>query len=306
MRLTAFTVAFVMLGGAPALADDATEWIERSHEAVFDSSQIVTCQTPDGQVDGVFDVAGTGQAVQAGQGASQRVYGADNVFATADASEAIAVPTAERDDKVGAVFSSVEVRSERFDGRRTKAFNLLRDDVLRASVIFDFATGALLTMSTYNGDGSDYCTVETTSFRQPVGMAEEAFLVEPATGLESIDADEAVAPSAVAGFVRLDTYRWRESGSASFYSDGLFSFTLVSAPTTFALSDSDASNVDLDGGTYRRLFEPGRSTYVWESELGGMSLVGDLPLDLQEAVLAELAPADRPGLLTRLWRSLFR
>jgi negative regulator of sigma E activity len=305
MRLTTLTVVFVMLGGVPALADTATEWIERSHEAVFDSSQIVTCQTPDGQVDGVFDVAGTGQAVQAGQGASQRVYGADNVFATADASESIAVPTAEHDD-LGAVYSSVETHSDRFDGRRTKAFNLVRDDVLRAIVVFDFATGALLTMSTYNGDGSDYCTVETTSFSQPVGLAEEALQVEPAMGLESIDADDAVAPSVVAGFVRLDTYRWRESGSASFYSDGLFSFTLVSAPTTFALSDSDASNIELDSGTYRRLFEPGRSTYVWESETGGMSLVGDLPLDLQESVLAELAPAERPGLLTRLWRSLFR
>lgn len=305
MRLTALTVAVLMLGGAPALADGATEWIERSHEAVFDSSQIVTCQTPDGHVDGVFDVAGTGQAVQAGQGTSQRVYGADNVFATADASEAIAVPTAEHVE-LGAVYSSVEIHSDRFDGRRTKAFNLLRDDVLRASVVFDFATGALLTMSTYNADGSDYCTVETTSFSQPVGLAEEALSVEPATGLESINADDSVAPSVVAGFVRLDTYRWRESGSASFYSDGLFSFTLVSAPTTFALSDSDASTVEFAGGTYRRLFEPGRSTYVWESEMGGMSLVGDLPLDLQEAVLAELAPADRPGLLTRLWRSLFR
>lgn len=305
MRFAALTVVCAILGGAPALADEATEWIERSHEAVFDSSQIVTCQTPDGQVDGVFDVAGTGQAVQAGQGAAQMVYGADNVFATADASDAIAVPTAEHDD-IGAVYSSVEVRSERFDGRRTKAFNLFRDEILRATVVFDFATGALVTMSTYNGDGSDYCTVETTSFSQPVGLAAETQSVEPVTELESIDADDAVAPSVVAGFVRLDTYRWRESGSASFYSDGLFSFTLVSAPTTFALSDSDASTVLLDSGTYRRLFEAGRSTYVWESEMGGMSLVGDLPLDLQETVLSELAPSERPGLLTRLWRRLFR
>ena len=34
---------------------------ERSHEAVFDSAQVVTCQTPDGQVDGVFEVSGTAE-----------------------------------------------------------------------------------------------------------------------------------------------------------------------------------------------------------------------------------------------------
>ena len=158
----------------------------------------------------------------------------------------------------------------------------------------------------FNADGSEYCRVDTTSFRQPIGLSERFAPAEADTELERVDPDPVLAPPAVAGFVRLDTYRWRESGAASFYSDGLFSFTLLSAPTTFSLSDSDATDVELDGGTYRRLFEPGRSTYVWESEMGGMSLVGDLPLDLQEAVLAELAPAERPGLLTRLWRRLFR
>ena len=305
MKLIACTVVFTLLGGVPAVADDAIEWIERSHEAVFDSAQVVTCQTPDGQVDGVFEVSGTGLGVQAGQGEEQRVYGANGVFSTTDSAQAIGVPT-DGNESPGSGYSSIEVASERFDGRRTKAFNLFRDEVLRVTVVFDFATGALLSMSTFNGDGSEYCAVETTTFRQPIGLFEQSVPVEADSELERIDADPVVAPSTVAGFVRLDTYRWRESGSASFYSDGLFSFTLVSAPTTFALSDSDASDVELDGGSYRRLFEPGRSTYVWESEMGGMSLVGDLPLDLQEAVLAELAPAERPGLLMRLWRRLFR
>ena len=305
MKLIACTVVFTLLGGVPAVADDAIEWIERSHEAVFDSAQVVTCQTPDGQVDGVFEVSGTGLGVQAGQGEEQRVYGANGVFSTTDSAQAIGVPT-DGNESPGSGYSSIEVASERFDGRRTKAFNLFRDEVLRATVVFDFATGALLSMSTFNGDGSEYCAVETTTFRQPIGLFEQSVPVEADSELERIDADPVVAPSTVAGFVRLDTYRWRESGSASFYSDGLFSFTLVSAPTTFALSDSDASDVEFDGGSYRRLFEPGRSTYVWESEMGGMSLVGDLPLDLQEAVLAELAPAERPGLLMRLWRRLFR
>lgn len=305
MKPTALVVVLLVLGAGPAVADDAIDWIERSHEAVYDSAQVVACQTPDGQVDGVFEVSGTGLGVQAGQGESHRVYGANGVFSFTDTSQAIGVPTDEH-EAVGSAYSSIEVASDRFDGRRTKAFNLFRDDVLRATVVFDFATGALLAISTFNGDGAEYCTVETTSFSQPVGLFELSAPVEAATELERVDADPVLAPSSVAGFVRLDTYRWRTSGSASFYSDGLFSFTLVSAPSTFELSDSDASDVEFDGGTYRRLFEPGRSTYVWETEMGGMSMVGDLPLDLQESVLAELAPAERPGLLTRLWRRLFR
>ena len=305
MRLTALVVVFSIFGAAPAVAEDALEWIERSHEAVFDSNQVVTCQTPDGQVDGVFEVSGTGLGVQAGQGENQRVYGANGVFSSSHSSQADGIPTDEH-DALGPAYSSIEIVGDRFDGRRTKAFNLFRDELLRATVVFDFATGALLSMSTFNGDGSEYCALETTSFRQPIGLSEQFEPVEADTELVQIDADPVLAPSSIAGFVRLDTYRWRETGSASFYSDGLFSFTLVTAPTTFALSDSDASDVEFESGVYRRLFEPGRSTYVWESEIGGMSLVGDLPLDLQEAVLSELAPAERLGLLTRLWRRLFR
>jgi hypothetical protein len=305
MRLAAAIVVLSLLGAVPAVADDAIDWIERSHEAVFDSAQVVTCQTPDGQVDGVFEVSGTGLGVQAGQGAAQRVYGANGVFSTTDAAQSIGVPVDER-ESAGPVYSSIEVASERFDGRRTKAFNLFRDELLRATVVFDFATGALLSISTFNADGSEYCVVDTTSFRQPIGLSEQLVPAEADTELERVDPDPVLSPARVAGFVRLDTYRWRETGSASFYSDGLFSFTLLNTPTTFALTDSDASDVELERGIYRRLFEPGRSTYVWESEMGGMSLVGDLPMDLQEAVLAELAPAERPGLLTRLWRRLFR
>lgn len=306
MRFVSLVTVFTLLGSGLAFGDDASVWIERSHDAVFDSSQVVACQTPDGQVDGVFAVAGTGVAVEAGQGADPRVYGANGVFAsTEDASKAIAIPTESR-SVVATGYSSVELEGDRFDGRRTKVFNLLRDDIVRATLAFDFATGALLGMTTFNADGTEYCAVQTTAFNQPLGLTVADSPVEPASELERIDPDPIAAPATVAGFVRLDTYRWRETGSASFYSDGFFSFTLLSSPHSFALGDSDASDVEFEGGTYRRLFEPGLSTYVWESEIGGLSLTGDLPLDLQESVLAELAPVERPGLLTRLWRRLFR
>jgi hypothetical protein len=308
MKSVLMVTVFVLAGSSIAAADDAAVWIERSHDAVFESSQTVRCQTPDGQVDGVFEVTGTGYAVEAGQGVDAGVVGADGVFgSTGDSSYSISVPT---DAAVGfeSRYESVELASERFEGRRTKAFHLIREGVIRAEVEFDHSTGAVLSMTTFNSDGSEYCSVETTSFIQPLGFVEpvDPFASEPVGGLEPIDPDPVLAPSTVTGFSLLETYRWRRTGSVSFYTDGLFSFTLVNAPQPFVLDESDAEDVELEGGTYRRLFEPGRSTYVWESEMGGMSIVGDLPLDLQETVLAELAPVDRPGLLTRLWRRLFR
>lgn len=174
-------------------------------------------------------------------------------------------------------------------------------------MVFDVSSGALISMSTFNADGSAYCEVRTSSFSQPIGLsAVESMPVDVVGELEQVDADPVTSPSAVAGFDRRDTYRWRDSGTATFYTDGLFSFTLVSSPEPFSLDDSDAEDVDMPTGTYQRVFEPGRATYVWESEIGGMAIIGDMPIDLQEAILADLAPSAQPNMLTRLWRRLFR
>ncbi len=305
--LASVIIVGVLLGPVAARGDDAASWIERSHEAVFESEQSVVCQTPAGQVDGVFSVRGTGEAVIAGRGGETPVYGVAGMFAsTGEGFTGIRVPM----DETGSdrmEYVSVEVDGERFEGRRTRTFEMVRDGVVRTTMAFDVASGALISMITLNADGSDYCVVRTGSFAQPVGLsAVEAMPVEVVAELEAVDVDPVTAPTSLAGFVRLDTYRWRDTGTATFYSDGLFSFTLIATPSPFALDESDAEDVVLDGGEYRRLFEPGRVTYVWESEIGGMAIIGDMPLDLQEAILADLAPSERPNMLTRLWRRLFR
>lgn len=304
MRLLLLTTAFTLIGGSVAVADEASDWISSSHEAVFDGEQMVICATPDGPVDGVFNVRGTGAGIQAGQGDGEPVYGLDGVFASSDGTPtAVGVPTTS--DRPAAEYTSIEVESERFDGRRTQAFNVFREDLLRATLVFDVGTGAMLSMSSFNADGSEYCAVRTTSFSQPLGLVDAVPAVEVVDELVPVEPDRQTTPATLAGFERLDSYQWRDSGTATYYSDGFFSFTLVSANWEFALDDTDARDVDLPGGVYQRLFEPGRATYVWATEIGGISLVGDLPIDLQEAVLAELAPSVRPNVFTRFWRRFF-
>ena len=306
MRIIAVTLALMLFGPVAAVAQDAADWIEASHDAVFSAEQTVSCSTPDGVRDGVFSVQGSGSGVTMGRGADQQWAGSEGVFSanSPDDTAAIAVPT---DDLVErAAYTSVAVVGERFEGRRTKTFQLSRDDLLRALISFDVSTGAVLRVITYNSDGSEYCSLDTGSFSQPIGLATP---VEPPlaeTSLEPIEPDPVLAPSELAGFVRLETYRWRESGAVSFYSDGFFSFMLTNSSTPLELDDSDATDVVIGSGTYRRLFEAGQSLHVWETELGGMSLVGDLPLDLQAEVLAELPQPGRPNVLVRFWRRLFR
>ncbi|HSO49614.1 MAG TPA: hypothetical protein VLS86_03630, partial [Acidimicrobiia bacterium] len=57
--------------------------------------------------------------------------------------------------------------------------------------------------------------------------------------------------------------------------------------------------------TYARSFSPGQVAMAWETLAGGMALVGDLPPDMHEGVLAGLPAPEDPGLFRRLWRNLF-
>ena len=110
-------------------------------------------------------------------------------------------------------------------------------------------------------------------------------------------------PESVAGFDLLDQYEDESGVRFAYYSDGFFSFALFETPTAVAVPDS--TPVELESGDYLRVFTAGQVTYVWERREFGMALVGDLPPDLHETVLAEMPHPEDPGLFRRWWRALF-
>jgi hypothetical protein len=101
----------------------------------------------------------------------------------------------------------------------------------------------------------------------------------------------------------LDQYVDDDGLKFSYYSDGFFSFALFETPVPVSLPD--ATEVELETGLYRRSFAAGQVTYVWETRDGGAALVGDLPPDLHDSVLAEMPLPHDPGFFRRVWRSLF-
>ncbi len=104
----------------------------------------------------------------------------------------------------------------------------------------------------------------------------------------------------------MDTYDGPENSLVAYYSDGVFSFTVIASRRAVSIPElEDAPTVEVGDSKYQRHFLPGQVVYSWESKRGGYALIGDLPVDLQEAVLAELPRSGRPGFFVRLWRSWF-
>lgn len=176
-------------------------------------------------------------------------------------------------------------------------------------MVVDLDTGALLESETLNGDGSTYCHTEAIEFTPVQPVESGAFIpvdLTTARRLQSADPNRVLLPEEVAGFRLADAYEWDdEGGTMAYYDDGFFSFAVVHSRRPFAVDGLDSEQYEHSGGTYARSFGPGWSLYVWETERGGLALYGDLPLDLQEAVIEGLPAPNRPGFFTRLWRRLF-
>jgi len=304
-RLVALVAAIVMIPASVAVAADLEDLLERSRGASFSGQQIISCMTPDGIRDAMVRFAQDGRDIWIASSASGDVEvtaGSGGWTLLRGGHAVISASVETSDESVGASYTVVDERVAQFLGRSARTYNLIRDGVLRAQLMFDDEVGALVEATTFLEDGSAYCqrrfisfdstSAELTSIDPPEGDA----LAEPAIALATL-------PETIQGFERLDSYLDEDGSTFAYYSDGFFSFAVFETPTIVTLPGG--IDVEFDGSVYQRSFTAGQSTYVWEVRDGGMALVGDLPPDLHQSVLAALPESETPGLLDRVWRSLF-
>jgi hypothetical protein len=304
-RVLVLVVVLTLAPASAAWATELDELLEQSLDAAYTAEQIISCSTPDGVRDAVVTIAQSNGEIRL----ASTVTG-DVQVSSGDGGWALS--------RQGGVVSSASVGSgvvpfqplyvvedagsSDFLGRGATVHKLLRDGVLRAELLFDDDTGALVAATTFSANGDTYCDRRFVSFDPTDPGFEARELIEsdelqPQTGLET------ALPETVAGFDRLDLYEDEVGFRFAYYSDGFFSFAVFETPTTVALPG--AETVQFGDGTYQRTFTAGQATYVWETRLGGMALLGDLPPDMHEGVLASLPESRTPGIFRRLWRSLF-
>lgn len=304
-RLVALVAAIVVIPASVATAADLDELLDRSREASYSAEQIISCNTPDGLREAVIRIAQDGGDIWIGSTAGGDVEvtagsGGWTLLRAGDAVKSVSVDAGESaDDPLYAVEGEA---ASLFLGRSAMTFNLIRDGILRAEIVFDQQTGALVEATTFLDDGSSYCQRRFVSFDPRSPNLELVAPVEAETfhELENVATE---LPEAIAGFQRLDLYLDDDGSTFAYYSDGFFSFAVFETPTTVALPGG--ISVELGESSYQRSFTAGQATYVWETRSGAMALVGDLPPDLHGSILAALPESDPAGLLRRLWRSLF-
>jgi hypothetical protein len=294
----------------PAWASDHEELISRSTQAEYTGEEVIACNTPDGVRDAVVDLRQKDGVVYVSSSAGGATVAAGAGQLSVSGPEG-AITSVGVESTGAAVVSRYQVspaEETAYLERLADQVTLGREGVTRVRMVFDRETGALLRTETFNKNGTVYCSARLISF-SPGEPQVAGFVVNPedVSKLPPTDRFErSLFPEDVLGFQRVDVYVWNEVGELAYYSDGFFAFVLYHSPRAVQLSSSSgARKVALDLGDYQRVFTPGRVVYVWETTKGGMALVGDLPLDMQEEVLGQLAAPGKPGLFTRIIRKIF-
>lgn len=303
-RVLALATVLVLAPPSTALAAELDELLEESREASYSAEQVITCSTPDGVHDAVVELSQSsgelhvgapvapGVEVAAGSGGwtlvrEGAVVSSTNVEGTGDVPE----PRYTVDDGADTEYL----------GRDAVRYEMAGDGVVRAELVFDAEIGALLRVVTFNGDGSVYCERRFITFDPETSTPADEDSTEDVQSAEGgIESD---LPDTLAGFDRLDVYQDDAGFVFAYYSDGFFSFAVFQIPSLLTIDTG--SSVTLAERVYTRSFSPGQVTFAWETRGGAMAMVGDLPPDMHEEVLAGLPAPEDPGLFRRLWRNLF-
>lgn len=304
-RLVVLVVLITVTPATGAFGAELDELLERSHDATYAGEQIVSCSTPDGVRDAVVRITQRASELRVSSSITDDVEVAAGAGTWSMRSGGSLVAEAAvdggKEEKSEPLYSVEEDRAVGYLGRAAMSYLLIRDGEPRAELVFDDETGALVEAVTYTLDGEIYCERRFVSLETDIGPS--STLPDRDGSSAPVTAEESDLPEEVSGFERLDRYEDEDGLRFTYYSDGFFSFALFETPTLVSLPE--ATVVELGSGVYRRAFTAGQVTYVWETRDGGVALVGDLPPDLHEAVLATMPRPEDPGFFRRWWRNLF-
>lgn len=308
-RALALVAVLTVLPATAAWGADLDDLLSRGNEANYSAEQTISCSTPDGVRDAVVRITQTDGELRVSSSVTDEVEvaagGGSWSVRSGDGLVAAAAVDAGENETSEPLYSLEEEESVEYLGRAAMSYLLIRDGATRGELTFDNETGAVVQAVTFTLEGEVYCERRFTSIDTEVESM-SALDTESAVsvgGTPPVVDDASQLPDEVAGFELLDQYEDDDGLRFSYYSDGFFSFALFETDTTVDLPE--ATSVELESGEYARAFTAGQVTYVWETVAGGMALVGDLPPDLHEAVLAEMPHPQDPGFLRRWWRNLF-
>lgn len=300
------SVAGLVIGaaGASAGADELEEYLAEAEQATYAGRQATWCSFGGETEFSVVSIEHAEDLVMVDNAGSEQVVGAGRNSIDGGAGIALSGWSSV------SLSSRYSVESEQVAerlGRSALIVTVNEGDLLRARIWFDGETGGVLGSEVYDGAGGLYRLSWMLDFDPNPRKIYSAMQSGGGSTYDVVVAAEANdIPDMVAGYVLVDAYAGPDDSLHGFYSDGLFSFSVFLIDGEVDVSSfSNADSIGVDGEDYKWLLTPSDLWIEWSGGGHTYVLVGDLPPDHLEEVLAELPRPTRRNLLVRIWRGLF-
>jgi hypothetical protein len=189
--------------------------------------------------------------------------------------------------------------------RPCRIVEVMEGDILRATLVVDDRSGALLIQELYSGNGSLYRRTTLSDFH--AYRTYEA----PTDGTDVpaevvMHEDSILLPDSIAGYVLVDAFSAPGGSEQGYYTDGLFRFSLFILGGNMDVSGFEESmEFAAESGVYEMVPTAQAVRLHWRDGSNNFVLVGDLPPDHVEDVLGELPKPEPRGMWARWWQRLF-
>ncbi len=302
--LGSLAVALVAFGVSPAIADELSEYLEDADAAAYSGTRWVSTSWDGIESTGVIEVQHAGGLTMIGSGESYTMVGHGKVRAVG--SSGVAIEYAKRSELPAAdgyriTRGGMAVRS----GRPINVFEVYEGELLRMRMVVDAATGAPLETEVYDSEGAVFRSSTMVEFSPETPAMVD--YVDDGEYYMMLPLELAQLPGDLGRYQLVDAYRGPGDAEQGFYSDGLFRHSLftISGRADLQTLAPDGETWMSDGFEYLRVVTPADVWVLWNSPDATYALVGDLPPDHIEAVVAELPRPGQRNWFSRMWRRLF-
>ncbi len=300
--IVAIAASLVLVGSMPASATDLEEYLESAALAEYSGRQIVITMWDGASHGGIYEIAHASEMTVIG-GSEGSLVGPGRI--SAGSATAVMVQVWSRYSVNDRYTIREPVPTVRL-GRSSEMLEVVQDGGVRARFVVDALTKVPLATEIYDGAGRLFRYSAMLEFDPKPGLSYADMEAMGDTYDVMFPVEVTSLPHDAGGYIRADTYAGPDETIQAFFTDGLFSFSLFEIDSDARLDHfDDAGTLELAEGTYRRLITPTEIWLSWEAGDVGYVLVGDLPPDHLEEVLADLPPPRQRNLLSRLWRGIF-
>lgn len=295
---------FVSVAITPALADPLADYLEDAGDAIYSGKRMVGTSWDGIESVDVIDVQHLGGMASVVSALGDVVAGDGRMYIGGPEDAAISFVLQSRPD-LGARYTIAYGEPTEHLGRPASIVEIMETETLRMRMIVDDSTSAPVATEVYDANGDIFRYSSMVEFFVSVDPAlagtdgREYRMVLP---VEEVD-----LPTDLAGYRLADVYAGPSDGYQAFYTDGLFSFSVF---TTGGRADwsatTDHGQTYVTGDrAYLRVVNPTSVSVLWNGSGLALALVGDLPPDHLDQILAELPIPETGNWFERAWRGIF-